>query len=90
MAKNLIAVKYILYRGKQYSPAETLPVNDSTMVERWLKAGSAKWDSEGSGEAAVKAVPKTAQPGLSGETDNAETVDPLVGKVPKTATRSKK
>lgn len=90
MTKNLIAVKYILYRGKQYSPAETLPVNDSTMVERWLKAGSAKWVSEESEEAAIKATPKTAQPGLSGETDNTETTDPLVGKVPKTTARSKK
>lgn len=56
-------------------------------VQPWLDAGTAVW-SEGKQEKA-KATPATATAGLAGESKNGETPENVVGRVPKTPTRSK-
>ena len=59
------------------------------MVEAWLAAGTAVW-KDAETPKAVKARPKTAEPGLPGVAVASETEDNLAGKVPKTAARKKK
>ena len=43
---SLIAKRGILFRAKTYQPGDTLPADNTRMVEAWLEAGSAEW-SEG-------------------------------------------
>ena len=88
-SKVLVAVYPILFLSRQYKVGELLPTNYPNMVEAWLAAGTAVWkDSEA--PKAVKASPKTAEPGLPGAAVASETEDNLAGKVPKTAARKKK
>lgn len=88
-SKVLVAVYPILFLSHQYKVGELLPTNYPDMVEAWLAAGTAVWaDSEA--PKAVKASPKTAEPGLPGVAVASESEDNLVGKVPKTAARKKK
>ena len=77
----------ILYRSHQYEVGDSLPADDESMVQAWLDAGTAVW-SEGKQEKA-KATPATATAGLAGESKNGETPENVVGRVPKTPTRSK-
>ena len=79
---ELVATYPILYRSHQYEVAD-----DESMVQAWLDAGTAVW-SEGKQEKA-KATPATATAGLAGESKNGETPENVVGRVPKTPTRSK-
>lgn len=60
---------------------------NESMVQAGLDAGTAVW-SEGKQEKA-KATPATATAGLAGESKNGETPENVVGRVPKTPTRSK-
>lgn len=88
---TLIALYPILYHAHQYKIGDELPVNDASMVSAWINAGTAKWKDATEDESkAVKAVPKTAEPGRSGKAVSTETDgDDLVGKVPKTKARKK-
>ena len=84
---ELVATYPILYRAHQYEVGDSLPADDESMVQAWLDAGTAVW-SEGKQENA-KATPATATAGLAGESKNGETPENVVGRVPKTPTRSK-
>lgn len=84
---ELVATYPILYRSNQYEVGDSLPADDESMVQAWLDAGTAVW-SEGKQEKA-KATPATATAGLAGESKNGETPENVVGRVPKTPTRSK-
>ena len=84
---ELVATYPILYRSDQYEVGDSLPADDELMVQAWLDAGTAVW-SEGKQEKA-KATPATATAGLAGESKNGETPENVVGRVPKTPTRSK-
>ena len=84
---KLVATYPILYRSPQYEVGDSLPADDESMVQAWLDAGTAVW-SEGKQEKA-KATPATATAGLAGESKNGETPENVVGRVPKTPTRSK-
>lgn len=84
---ELVATYPILYRSHQYEAGDSLPADDESMVQAWLDAGTAVW-SEGKQEKA-KATPATATAGLAGESKNGETPENVVGRVPKTPTRSK-
>lgn len=89
--KVLVAVYPILFLSHQYKVGDVLPTNYQDMVEAWLEAGTAVWkDAEAPKANAVKARPKTAEPGLPGAAVASETEDNLAGKVPKTAARKKK
>ena len=87
---KLTAVYPILYHSKQYQVGEELPTNDPDMTARWLEAGTAAYISPTN--EAVAARPVTAQAGLVGEAVGPEKdkEGDLVGRVPKTAARSKK
>lgn len=41
--KKLIAQRPVLYQGRTYQRGETLPADNRTMAEAWLRAGSARW-----------------------------------------------
>lgn len=84
---ELVATYPILYRSHQYEVGDSLPADDESMVQAWFDAGTAVW-SEGKQEKA-KATPATATAGLAGESKNGETPENVVGRVPKTPTRSK-
>ena len=84
---ELVATYRILYRSHQHEVGDSLPADDESMVQAWLDAGTAVW-SEGKQEKA-KATPATATAGLAGESKNGETPENVVGRVPKTPTRSK-
>lgn len=87
---KLTAVYPILYHSHQYQVGEELPTNDPEMTALWLEAGTAAYILPPS-ENAVTAKPATAEPGLFGKAEGPEKgEDDLVGKVPKTAARSKK
>ena len=89
--KVLVAVYPILFLSHQYNVGDVLPTNYQNMVDAWLEAGTAVWkDSEALKANAVKARPKTAEPGLPGVAAASESEDNLAGKVPKTAGRKKK
>lgn len=88
MAK-LIAIYPILYRSTQYKVGQSLPADDERMVQAWIGAGTAKWMDDSETKEPTKAKPVTAEPGLPGESKNGESSENLVGKVPKTPTRTK-
>ena len=90
--KKLIASRMILYRGRLYNPGEELPADDNEMVASWLLYKSAKWVPDKPVAEQPKATQKTAQAGRTGIVSGGEKdIDgnDLVGKVPKTAQRSK-
>lgn len=90
--KKLIATYPILYHATQYKVGEELPANDKPMMDAWLAAGTAKWidkDSESPKAKPATAKPATAEPGFAGKSDNSETDENLVGKVPETPARNK-
>lgn len=90
--RKLIALRAILYLGRQYAEGDALPENDHEMVEAWLAAGSAAY-SEGKKPSVPKAEPATATPGLAGKATASEKEGPegdLVGKLPATQKRKKK
>lgn len=90
--KRLVATSPILYLSHQYEVGETLPANNPDMVEAWLEAKTATWVAQEQTKVPVKARPATAEPGQQGAAvaSESEDGDNLVGKVPKTAKRSKK
>ncbi len=85
--KSLTAIYPILYLSHQYKVGEELPANNPEMVEAWTAAGTAAWLPVK--EPAVKAKPRTAEPGLPGQAavSESEDGDNLAGKVPKTSAR---
>lgn len=84
---KLVAIYPILYRSRQYEVGESLPADDAAMVQAWLDAKTAVWQEEKTPKGKAKSV--TAQAGLAGQSLNGETDDNVVGRVPKTPTRSK-
>lgn len=90
--KRLVATYPILYLSHQYQVGEVLPANNPDMVEAWLAAGTAVWVDDKQAETPAKTQPATAEPGQPGVSVSSESEDgdDLVGKVPKTARRSKK
>lgn len=84
---RLIAAYPILYRSRQYWVGEELPADDAGMVQAWIEAGTAAWVDPDT-QKPPKAKPAAAEAGLAGESPNGETDENLVGKVPKTPTRS--
>lgn len=89
--KVLKATRLILYRGQLYDAGDELPADDQHDVAEWLKFGSAAWLPEKS-EKALSARPAGAVTGRGGLAAGGEKdIDgnDLVGKVPKTAQRSK-
>lgn len=85
---NLIATYPILYQSTQYEVGQSLPTHDSNMVQAWLDAGTAVW-KENEQQVCAKAKPATAIAGLAGESKNGETVENMVGRVPKTSARNR-
>ncbi len=85
----LTALYPILYLSHQYKVGDALPANDPGMVEAWLCAGTAAWIRP-AGESS-KAKPRTAEPGLPGQTvsSEAEDGDDLAGKVPESFGRKR-
>ena len=43
LPKVLTALRPILYLARQYKVGDSLPVNNTEMVEAWIGAGSAEW-----------------------------------------------
>lgn len=88
---KLTAVYPILYHSHQYQVGDELPTNDPDMTALWLEAGTAAYISPPD-DKAVTAKPVTAEAGLFGKAEGPEKDKDgdLVGKVPKTAARSKK
>ena len=41
---RLVALRSIMYDGKQFYPKEKLPTNNQRMVEAWVKNKSAAWE----------------------------------------------
>ena len=90
--QKLIARTAILYDGKMYDVGAELPTNNPQYVEAWTAAETAVWKDAEEVTTPVKAVARTAEPGLPGMAvaSESEDGDDLVGKVPKTAARKKK
>ena len=99
--KELIATASILFESKLYGVGDKLPTHNATMVNAWIEAGTAVWvektvseqkSEQETEQKPVNAKPMTAEPGLAGQavSSETETGENLVGKVPKTASRSKK
>ena len=42
---KLVALRPILFRGRQYKTGDRLPADDQKMVEAWIQYKSAKWES---------------------------------------------
>ena len=86
----LTAVYPILYHAHQYQVGDELPTNDPEMTTLWLEAGTAAYLTPPVKEA-VTVKPVTAEGGLPGKAVASESDgEDLVGKVPKTAARSRK
>ena len=90
--QKLTAQQSILFESKLYAPGDELPAHNASMVEAWLAARTAAWIDDETAGSAVKARPRTAEPGLPGAAVASESEDGenLVGKVPKTIGRKKK
>lgn len=94
--QKLIARTPILFESKLYGVGTELPTHNTAMNEAWINAGTAKWVDDETvpteKTVSVKAKPKTAEPGLTGQAvaSESENGEDLVGKVPKTKARSKK
>lgn len=84
---TLIATYPILHHSHQYEVGDTLPVNDTDMVQAWIDAKTAAWQEDETPQ--TKAKPVTAEAGLAGQSPNGETDENVVGKVPKTPARSR-
>ena len=72
----------ILYRSTLYGVGDSLPVDDQSMVNAWIEAGSAAWsDDEEIKIAPAIARSVTAQPGMPGLSSDGDP-DALIGRVP--------
>lgn len=60
----LIAITPILYHSKQYKIGDVLPASDAKMVQAWLDAGTAEWQTQKA--TMSKATSVVAKIGLSG------------------------
>lgn len=91
--QKLIAKTPILFETKIYEIGSELPTKNPQMVESWLEAGTAVWiNDEVPTKSSVKAIPVTAESGLTGQAlvSESEAGEDLVGKIPKTTARTKK
>ena len=43
---KLVALRPILFRGRQYKTGDRLPADDQKMVEAWIQYKSAKWEGQ--------------------------------------------
>ncbi|MDO5391026.1 MAG: hypothetical protein Q4F24_08085 [Eubacteriales bacterium] len=80
--EKLVATHYILHLSKQYEPGDELPASDESMVNAWISAGTAMWQTEeiSSGDRR-KAFAQTAEPGLPAADSESEPGGKLIGKV---------
>ena len=80
----------ILFRSTLYGVGDSLPVDDQSMVNAWIEAGSAAWsdDEEPVPEKPAKAKPASATAGMPGLSSDGDP-DALIGRVP-TRGRKKK
>ena len=87
---KIIALRPVLYLAHQYKTGDELPVNDQSMIEAWLQAGSAKQveDDQPEPKKAAKARPAAAQAGVTGTSSDGDP-DAMPGRVPKTTGRKK-
>lgn len=86
----LIAVRPVLYLAHQYAAGDELPVNNPGMVEAWIEAGSAQWQTEepdtySTAPTAVPAAAPAGRPGISDSGIDGE----LIGRIPETPERKK-
>ena len=44
--QKLVALRPILFRGRQYQTGDRLPADDQKMVEAWIQYKSAKWEGQ--------------------------------------------
>ncbi len=44
--QKLVALRPILFRGRQYKTGDRLPADDQKMVEAWIQYKSAKWEGQ--------------------------------------------
>lgn len=58
--KKLIAVRPIQYMGRTYGPGDILPAHDSSMVEAWVRAGTAAWSDAEAEQAERRAAQLSA------------------------------
>ena len=78
----------ILFRSTLYGVGDHLPVDDQSMVDAWIEAGSAVWsDDEETTDKPVIARSVTAQPGMPGLSSDGDP-DALIGRVPERPKRS--
>ena len=79
----------ILFRSTLYGVGDSLPVDDQSMVNAWIEAGSAAWsDDEEIKIAPAIARSVTAQPGMPGLSSDGDP-DALIGRVPARPVRSR-
>ena len=83
--KVLTALRSILYLARQYKAGDSLPVNNTEMVEAWIAAGSAEWREKKVGRFFPKAYPIAALPGQPGMSGSG--TDDLAGRLPDTLER---
>lgn len=90
--QKLTAKRHILYESRMYLPGDILPTNNQSMLEAWIEAGTAVWMDTEQEKSPAKAIPKTAEPGLAGDSaaSEAENGENLVGKVPASSARKRK
>lgn len=84
--KRLEAIAPITYGAYSYDVGDELPQNEET--ETWVANGVAVWKEDEQTKAAPKAIPFTAEPGITGLSTTGNP-DDLVGKVPKSPLREK-
>lgn len=69
--ERLIANRAVLYQGRQYEPGEPLPAYDPTMVDAWLRVGTAKMVSD----AKLEETPAGDDNGQDGQKETKDTQD---------------
>ena len=82
---KLVAVYPILYGARQYEVGDELPLQSQTMVDAWLKAGTAERLEDGQEQKKPAKRPKarmaTARPGQIGISTTGNEED-LAGRIP--------
>ena len=86
--KSLIALIPICHGAYVYEPGDKLP-EDPEWTDVWIASGAAAWkDVDEQKAPARKAIPVTAEPGVTGLSTTGNPED-LIGKVPKDPIREK-
>ena len=77
---TLKAKRPILHGCTQYRVGDTLPANDTDLVNAWLNNGVAYWE-EVEPKAPMKAAPAAAQAGRDGKSSDGDR-EAMVGRAP--------